>query len=723
MANTVTLLGYANTFGDWVVTTNALAIENNNMAANNYIKPSGTLYLNDPTLGLQVGNNAIFAGQLQVTGVGSSAYVQNNLRVDTQVYFTNTSLGLTNSGQANIGGPLLALGANTGLQVSNSASIGANVIVYGTGTIVGAANLGNTLIVTGAATLSNTLSVLKDASFTANINAAKYINVTNDVNATDFIATQLISGSNLNIVNNAQIGGQLAVTGNFIINGTTVYNTNTFTINANSNVGLTSTFAVNRGVNANAAIRWNEANTYWDIRDVNNPTGYSKILTANLISDSVITVNSSGLASQTAANTLNNSIIAVNTLLSASITNFQNQITSNTNLQLGINATQNTASLAINNYANSAYARANTSLNQFNGTTGSINPSNGLVTFSSDNGMTIVASGNNLDISSPQDLRTSASPTFAGLTLNGTPTAPTATNGTSTTQIATTAYVLNQLGSGGTYGHNISGNAATAYGLGVQTAGSVPGANQVLRSDGSGYIFGSYFNSNTSNNENPTVSQVLVTNGADGYYRKSSIGSFTTQLTGTASSLTAGLANGVNQNPNRTDSAWYQAVWSNAAGGDKAIYSTGNVTINSGSYGAVGFYGSSWSIGGNPTYGLITNTGLYVSGQVWATSNITAYYSDMRLKKYLGPIENPLDKIMSLNGFYYEANETAQALGYKPKREVGVSAQEVQAIMPEIVSPAPIDNQYLTIDYERLVPLLIECVKALKLEIDELKKK
>jgi hypothetical protein len=110
-------------------------------------------------------------------------------------------------------------------------------------------------------------------------------------------------------------------------------------------------------------------------------------------------------------------------------------------------------------------------------------------------------------------------------------------------------------------------------------------------------------------------------------------------------------------------------------------------------------------------------------GSLFATGNITAYYSDMRLKKFLGAIENPLDKIMALNGFYYEANDVAQALGYKVKREVGLSAQQVQAIMPEIVSPAPIDNQYLTIDYERLVPLLIESIKALKLEIDELKKK
>jgi hypothetical protein len=77
---------------------------------------------------------------------------------------------------------------------------------------------------------------------------------------------------------------------------------------------------------------------------------------------------------------------------------------------------------------------------------------------------------------------------------------------------------------------------------------------------------------------------------------------------------------------------------------------------------------------------------------------------------------------MSLNGFQYEANETAQALGYAVKPEIGLSAQEVQAVLPEVVVPAPIDEKYLTIHYERVIPLLVEAIKELKLEIDSLKK-
>ena len=111
------------------------------------------------------------------------------------------------------------------------------------------------------------------------------------------------------------------------------------------------------------------------------------------------------------------------------------------------------------------------------------------------------------------------------------------------------------------------------------------------------------------------------------------------------------------------------------------------------------------------------------AGEIRATNNVTAYYSDERLKTILGNIENALDKVCSLNGFYYEANEIAQELGYKVKREVGVSAQEVENVLPEIVTNAPIDDKYKTIYYERLTPLLIEAVKEQNNEINILKER
>jgi hypothetical protein len=114
--------------------------------------------------------------------------------------------------------------------------------------------------------------------------------------------------------------------------------------------------------------------------------------------------------------------------------------------------------------------------------------------------------------------------------------------------------------------------------------------------------------------------------------------------------------------------------------------------------------------------------------------NVIAYYSDKRLKNIEGRIQNPLDKIQKLNGVYYTQGEMAESLGYDKDdtKQVGLIAQEVQEVLPEIVSIAPIDKDgnggsitgenYLTIDYSKVVPLLVECIKELKQEIEELKK-
>ena len=141
--------------------------------------------------------------------------------------------------------------------------------------------------------------------------------------------------------------------------------------------------------------------------------------------------------------------------------------------------------------------------------------------------------------------------------------------------------------------------------------------------------------------------------------------------------------------------------------------------------------GTSWLSTVNNTFSLapegqlnslgVGTTPSEVMGEIRATNNITAYFSDERLKNILGVIPNAVDKVKSLNGFYFEPNETAQQLGYEKKVDVGVSAQEVMAILPEIVTEAPIDSEYLTVYYHKLVPLLIEAIKEQQREIDILK--
>jgi hypothetical protein len=181
-----------------------------------------------------------------------------------------------------------------------------------------------------------------------------------------------------------------------------------------------------------------------------------------------------------------------------------------------------------------------------------------------------------------------------------------------------------------------------------------------------------------------------------------------------------------------------------AAGRDGATGATGPAGA-AGAVGATGIQGLTGLTGGTGatgTAGTVGATGQFATtqnlqinslgvgtaasgtaGEIRATNNITAYYSDDNLKTRLGRIENALQKVRELEGFYYEANELAQSLGYTVKKEVGLSAQTMQRIMPEIVTTAPIDEKYLTIWYERTAPLLVEAIKELADEMDEIKKK
>jgi hypothetical protein len=134
MANTVSSLSYANTFGDWMVATNNLVTENNILAKENYVKDSGTLYLSENSqTALQSNGNVIVSKVFSVIGIGSSATIQNNLDVQGQGYFSNGNLSLSTTGTANVGNVLHVLGSGTALRVANNSRFGGNIsVVYGT---------------------------------------------------------------------------------------------------------------------------------------------------------------------------------------------------------------------------------------------------------------------------------------------------------------------------------------------------------------------------------------------------------------------------------------------------------------------------------------------------------------------------------------------------------------------------------------------------------------
>jgi len=223
----------------------------------------------------------------------------------------------------------------------------------------------------------------------------------------------------------------------------------------------------------------------------------------------------------------------------------------------------------------------------------------------------------------------------------------------------------------------------------------------------------------------PTNGQLLVGNGTN--YTVATLGSGTGISTTTGAGTLTVNNTGVTSNVAGTGISVSGAtgavtitnsgVTSNVAGtGVTVSGATGAVTVSIGQAVATSSNVQFNSLG-------VGTAGSATAGEIRATNNITAYYSDIRLKTKIGDIEDPLGKVHAIKTMLYHANEIAVALGYDASiQEVGVSAQSVQAVQPEAVAPAPIDERYLTVRYEKLVPLLIEAIKALDHKVDALAK-
>jgi hypothetical protein len=122
------------------------------------------------------------------------------------------------------------------------------------------------------------------------------------------------------------------------------------------------------------------------------------------------------------------------------------------------------------------------------------------------------------------------------------------------------------------------------------------------------------------------------------------------------------------------------------------------------------------------TGAVVISGGLGVSGALNVGSDITAYAtSDIRLKTNILNISNALSKVMQLNGVTYNWNDIAKEIEYKDvtTKEVGVLAQEVNNVLPEVITTR--ENGYMAVQYEKLVPLLIEAIKELNNKIQDLK--
>jgi hypothetical protein len=112
------------------------------------------------------------------------------------------------------------------------------------------------------------------------------------------------------------------------------------------------------------------------------------------------------------------------------------------------------------------------------------------------------------------------------------------------------------------------------------------------------------------------------------------------------------------------------------------------------------------------------------TGDFTAAGNVTAY-SDPKLKENIKPITSALSKVQQLNGVHFTwKHGIPHNEGKEGKEDVGILADEVEAVFPELVSQSiELEGEsYKTVAYDKLVPLLIEAIKELKAEVDELKK-
>jgi len=103
--------------------------------------------------------------------------------------------------------------------------------------------------------------------------------------------------------------------------------------------------------------------------------------------------------------------------------------------------------------------------------------------------------------------------------------------------------------------------------------------------------------------------------------------------------------------------------------------------------------------------------GVNVTGTLTATTEVTVS-SDVRFKSNIETIDSALDKVKAMRGVYFDK---------KDKRSVGVIAQEMQEVMPEVVVTDDTEDKHLSVAYGNLVGVLIEAVKELSEEVSVLR--
>jgi hypothetical protein len=197
------------------------------------------------------------------------------------------------------------------------------------------------------------------------------------------------------------------------------------------------------------------------------------------------------------------------------------------------------------------------------------------------------------------------------------------------------------------------------------------------------------------NNDNEGNSSAFVVTDSPRLYYNPSTNTLTTNLSGNASS-----SDQIKTQSRSTNSAHYLTFVNanNATASNETLYTDADLYYNP------------------------STNGLFSRGDITA---FAAAASDDRLKENKVKISDPLEKVNSISGFTYTWNEKAVQLGLPSEiSQVGVSAQEVQKVLPEAVKTEDVDDEnILLVKYEKLVPLLIEAIKEQNQKIEKLEER
>ena len=278
-------------------------------------------------------------------------------------------------------------------------------------------------------------------------------------------------------------------------------------------------------------------------------------------------------------------------------------------------------------------------------------------------------------------------------------------------------------------------------------APSVSASNStIVQRHSSGYIYANYFNTSPNDIAAGSITKICAESGNDGFIRHATAASVANFLSGSTMNI-AGSSTSCTGNAATATTATNLSGGSVTAGGlittasnSTDINSANDTTISvrgsdaaSMSFHRPGAYAVNLGLDTDNVFKLggwsavSTRHSWDMSGNYTATGNVTAY-SDPRLKENIKVIDSPLAKLCSLDGveFTWKKMPVEMPLPIGGKADYGVLADQVEQAAPYAVLDSGVEaidggENYKTVAYDKLVPLLIESIKEQQTQINELK--